>query len=252
MAKTSSSLHGRAEAKRTVNAVVRRTFATLLSAAMLCSGMVFAPITANAAATSGVGTHYTFTPSTDAAANHDELPSNIVIGAKAHSYDKDKETPLRARFVFSDGQLALPGGLRPIVTYNLTGDAATGSLQTKNADGTYTYTSDPADSDYHYGVADYRTYYYDKNSGTSTEEGSNGLNEITDSEVAASENLKVYLDNMKPLPTDGLAAANVSMVYGFSTVNNANNVAVDRLLEVWVTLDEHRRGKNHQRGRLPG
>ena len=240
MAKTNSTLHNRAEGKRTATAVVRRTFAALLSAAMLCSGMVFAPITAKAA-TEGMTEHYSFTPSSSNATNHTDLPSNVVIGAKAHDYDKNKEVTLKARWTWTDGQLALPSGLKNVVIYSLAGGSSTGSLQTKNEDGTYTYTSDPADSDYHYGVADYRTYYYDKNSGVSTEEGANELADITERETAASENLKIYLDNMGELKTDGLAAANVSMLYAFTTVNNANNVAVDRVLEAWVTLDDGQR-----------
>ena len=186
----------------------RHALSGMLSAAVLLSGLVFAPLPARATG-AGPEQHYSFQATTGSyATNHTALPSNVIVGENSYR---------PAALAVYSGQMYLPEGPATAKSFRMVNNVGT-----RSADGTtYTKTSELADPTYHYGLP-YRTYTNDSQ---------------TVYYKAASESLEFELAQMPDLDTTGIAAANVSFVFIKNPGEAGLNIPFDRRLQVYVSLD---------------
>ena len=181
----------------------RRALSGTLTAAVLLSGLVFAPVPARAASASNNANleyqRYSFTASTAHLSDHDKLPSNLQWGKQVDSASTVTEGWAVS---YRQGHIYYPDGA--VSTNSFT---YVSNVKTREA-GSITNAAD------HYGLP-YRLY--------TSSDGQNVYKAID-------ENLKFEVAAMDPLDTDGVAAVNVALICPQSTATNINNVALEKQL----------------------
>lgn len=205
----------------TLQRLTRRILSGALSVTVMLSGLLFAVQPASAAGTAK--THYEFVATADANANFAELNPNLTVGAKAGSYSVVRSNQ-NATFFTQDGSLY---SLRLFQLYNWVG---TRGPNDKGDIVGMTNTEKVNDPDYHFGLAQYRTYCSDT------------LYKGVSNEVvyykAPTVNLEMVPESFRPLDTANIGAANLSLVIASPmSAGNTMNVAFDRRLQVKVSLD---------------
>ncbi len=262
MARNYPFLHSGTQAKRTAKTVVRRAFASMLSAALLCSGMVFAPIPAKAADTVAKSELYSF--EAKAAKSNEYIDENAAHLKSNVTANVDSNGKYYGLFSYHDAQIDLPDGSRELKLFIMGASAGTLSISDdtvgdENASGEDSSTGEgdgnvgggdsladlPAvlKEENHYGLPYY--IHYKTTTGeigrvdTADEiaEMRNNYTEYTSVSKGTKENLYFEIADLTPFSVDAHDAVNLSMLCGYTHVGNANSVVYDDRMQVFVQVD---------------
>lgn len=211
--------------------MAQRILSSALSLTLLLTGLVFAPVSVQAAGTAT--THYEFHASLDPAADFDELQPNLTAGEMTAGEKTERDSLLRSTvrydFFYEDGVSC------DVTLFKITNAVGTQGPNPAYVPGSeekqyisYANGSQVMDPAYHYGLTKYKTYcsndYY-TTSATPTYF------------KAAAESLALIPQSFTTLNTSDIGAANLSFIIACPRAAGGLNVAFKRTLEVKVSLD---------------